>query len=199
MSPGNSYFKEEVVKQLLQQVVEKYGKTSVLIPDIPAVSTYIALGYPENRARRDKALPQGNALRNKVFRATIGHKYSSEVVKVISWAEDIENNSEYKEKYKKIRNLYDSNEAFREAAHAATKEVLDGGKSIVDMEKAIKIAVHYLLSEFAFMEFAPSYLGAEKVMYIYHRNWPVYERYIAGEFDGASRGYLGFEIVRTDE
>lgn len=71
MSPGNSYFKDEVVKDLLKEVVEKYGKAAILIADIPAVSTYIALGYPKNRAWRDKALPQGNNLRNKVQRAMI--------------------------------------------------------------------------------------------------------------------------------
>ena len=47
MSPGNSYFKDEVVKELLKKVVEQYGKAVVMIADIPAISTYVALGYPE--------------------------------------------------------------------------------------------------------------------------------------------------------
>lgn len=195
MSPGNSHFKDEVVKQLLKKVVDRYGKTSVLIPDIPAISTYIALGYAENRARRDKALPQGNNLRNKVARSMVELNYTPDHVKIIPWLEEVENNTEYNQQYEKIRNLYSNNDTFREAAHVATRDVLDKGKPMKDMEKSVKVAVHYLLSEIAFMEFARSYLQAKKVVYIYHRNWPVYEKYISGEFDSLPKAHLGFEII----
>ena len=100
MSPGNSYFKDEVVTELLKKVVEKYGNTGILIADIPAISTYIALGYPENRARRDKALPQGNNLRNKVQRSMLELGYSADQVKIFDWESEVENNPRYQEKYK---------------------------------------------------------------------------------------------------
>lgn len=199
MSPGNSYFKDEMVLELLKRVVEKYGKTAVLIADIPAISTYIALGYPENRARRDKALPQGNNLRNKVQRAMTELGYTNEQVKVIDWEIEIEKNPSYQEKYKQVLELYNSNKAFEEAANNATKGVLEySDKQISDVISAVKIAVHYLLSEFAFMEFAPDYLQSKKVTYIYHKNWPVYESYRMGEFDRKVRDYLGSEIVTTE-
>jgi len=198
MSPGNSYFRDEVVKELLQKVLEKYGKAAVMIADIPAISTYIALGYPENRARRDKALPQGNALKNKVRRATQELNYSDNQVKIIDWGTEIDTNSEYQKKYQEVTELYKTNKKFHEAANLATKSALKySEKQILDIESASKIAVHYLLSEFAFMEFAPKYLEADKVTYIYHKEWSVYESYILGEFDEKKRGYLGFEIVTT--
>ena len=198
MSPGNSYFKDEVVKELVKKVIEKYGKTAVLVADIPAISTYIALCYPENRARRDKALSQGNALRNKVRRVMEKLNYSESQVKIIDWETDIETNSEYKKKYEEVSNLYKTNQEFQEAANDATKSVLEHSEKIIpNTESALKIAVHYLLSEFAFMEFAPDYLNTNKVTYIYHKKWPVYESYIAGEFDGKKRVYLGSETVTT--
>jgi cyclo(L-tyrosyl-L-tyrosyl) synthase len=198
MSPGNSYFKDEVVKELLKKVIEKYGKTAVLIADIPAISTYIALGYPENRARRDKALPQGNNLRNKVQRAMGELGYSPQQVKVIDWEKDIEGNPSYQEKYRKVLELYHKNKGFQESANEATKGVLEySEKNIPDIVDSIKIAVHYLLSEFAFMEFAPEFLKADKVTYIYHKKWPVYESYIAGEFDNQPKEYLGSETITT--
>ncbi len=198
MSPGNSYFKDEVVKELLKKVIGQYEKTAILIADIPAISTYIALGYPENRARRDKALPQGNNLRNKVLRAMNELGYSSEQVNVVDWEKDIQENAAYKQKHNEILNLYNSNTAFQQAVNSATNEVLKySDKEIPDLNAAIKIAVHYLLSEFAFLEFAPQFLNTENVVYIYHRNWPVYEKYIAGEFDGNQRTHLQFHIVTT--
>lgn len=200
MSPGNSYFKDDVVLELLKKVVEKYGKAAILIADIPAISTYIALGYPENRARRDKALPQGNNLRNKVQRAMTELGYSTDQIKIIDWESEIESNPTYQEKYKEVLELYSTNKSFQDAANNATKSVLEySDKPIAEVEPAVKIAVHYLLSEFAFMEFAPQYLSAKKVTYIYHKNWPVYESYRTGEFDHKARDYLGSETVTVKD
>lgn len=198
MSPGNSYFKDEIVERLLRKVVDEFGKTAVLVADIPAISTYVALGYPENRARRDKALPQGNGLRNKVTKAMSVLGLSAEQVKVINWSAEIENNLDYKEKLDKVRRLFDSNSLFHEAANNATKEVLEySGKLNSDTDSAVKIAVHYLLSELAFLEFAPKYLGVSRVTYIYHKDWPVYSSYIKGEFDGVTRPHLNFSIIKV--
>jgi cyclo(L-tyrosyl-L-tyrosyl) synthase len=194
MSPGNSYFKDDVVKSLLEKVIEKYGKTAILIPDIPAISTYIALGYPENRARRDKALPQGNNLRSKVLRAMAELGYTSDIVRVIDWSLEIKDNTFYQEKYLQVLNLYNSNNAFQEEVNNTTRNVLTVSDSEPDIS-LVKIAAHYLLSEFAFMEFSLQLLKSENVTYIYHKEWPVYEKYIAGEFDGVIREYLGFEII----
>src|SRR3989338_3558291 len=98
MSPGNSYFKDEEVKYLLQVIVERFGHVAVLIADVPAISTYMAFGYPENRARRDKAIPQGNALKNRVRKVMKELRYSEQVVKIFDWQEEVENNPLYKEK-----------------------------------------------------------------------------------------------------
>jgi len=199
MSPGNSYFKDEVVKKLLQKVIEKFGKTAILIADIPAISTYIALGYPENRAWRDKALPQGNNLRNKVERAMSDLAYSTNQVKIIDWKNEVESNSVYKEKYQKVLELYQTNSTFQLSVDDTTREVLEySEKEIPDLNSAIKIAANYLLSEISFMEFAPEYLKSDKVTYIYHRNWPIYEKYITGGFDNVPRHSLGFEIITTE-
>lgn len=198
MSPGNSYFKDEEVSYLLKTIVERFGRVAILIADIPAISTYIALGYPENRARRDKALPRGNALKNRVVKAMAKLGYSDKVVKIFNWKKEIEQNSLYQEQYKNISNLYKENEKFRAAANAATRLVLEGsGRTFDDMEKSVEIAVHYLLSELSFLEFAPSFLGVEKVIYAYHKNWEVYEEYIAGKFDGRVKPYLDFLLLEN--
>lgn len=197
MSPGNGYFKEPVIKELLQKVIERYGKTAILIADVPAVSTYMALGYPENRARRDKAIPQGNALKNKVS------KLESELglqgkIKIVDWANEIENDTIYQDYYQKIKTLSEENENFRVAVNDATRKVLEySEKKIENILTAVDIASHYLLAELAFMEFAPTFFEVPSVTYIYHKDWPVYESYIKGEFDGAVRSSLGFEIVTT--
>lgn len=115
---------------------------------------------------------------------------------MVNWESDIENNENYQNRYKNILELYTTNKQFKDAANNTTKEVLSSSsKDITNIESVIEIGVHYLLSEFAFMEFATTFLKAEKITYIYHKNWPVYESYIEGKFDSNKRNYLGFEII----
>lgn len=198
MSPGNSYFKDDEIKYLLKTTVERYGRVAVMIADVPAISTYIALGYPENRARRDKAIPQGNLLKNRTERAMVQLGYTSDQVKVIHWENEVEPNEEYKKSYARVRDLYDSNTQFQNDANETTTAVLLGSKKeIADVSTATKIAVHYLLSEFAFLEFAPKFLSTDKATYVYHKNWSVYENYIAGKYDGAQKDYIDFFLMEN--
>lgn len=198
MSPGNSYFKDEEVIYLLKTVVERFGRVAILIADIPAISTYVAFGYSENRARRDKAIPRGNALRNRVIKAMSRLGYSEDAVKILDWRREIGNKKSYKEKYARICSLYGNNRDFHEIASSTTRRVLEGSKrGIKDIEKAVGIAVHYLLSELAFLEFAPAYLGVEKAVYVYHKNWEVYEDYIAGKYDNAVKPHLDFLLIEN--
>ena len=199
VSPGNSYFKYDVIKKLLQKVVEKYGKVIIFVADVPAIFTYLAMGYSENVARRDKAIPKGNNLKNKFRKAAEENGYSTEQVKIINWKDDIEGNSKYKEEYNKIISLYKNNPVFQEEADSTTRLVLSNIiKSESKLKEAIKIAVNYLLSELAFMEFICKYLGINKAIYIYHKHWKVYEDYIAGKFDDNPKVHLGFEIIDVD-
>jgi len=195
MSPGNSYFKDGVVKELLKIVVEKYGKAAVFVADIPAIHTYVALGYPENRARRDKALPQGNALKNRVKRAMEELGYNESQVKIIDWESEVKNNTDFIQKYEEVIKLYSENKEFERAANETTRTVLEKTAESMVSYEVVRIGVHYLLNELAFLEFVPQFLESQKVIYIYHKPWPVYDSYRKGEFDGKPRTYLDFEIV----
>jgi tRNA-dependent cyclodipeptide synthase len=158
----------------------------------------VALGYPENRARRDKALPQGNLLKNRTERAMVQLGYTGDQVRIIDWEKEVEPNESYKKSYQHIHDLYESNEQFQHDADETTKGVITGSKKeIADVTAATKIAVHYLLSEFAFLDFAPEFLGAAKVVYMYHKNWSVYESYIAGKYDGKSKEAVNFMLLEN--
>lgn len=197
MSPGNSYFKENKIEFLLNKALSKYDQVAVMIADIPAISTYVALGYPKNRARTDKAVRSSNQLKNRVRNVMENNSILEDKVKIVDWEKDVENNESYQQKYQNVKKLYDSNKDFQEACNQTTQTVLEfSRKQIENMDEAIKIAVHYLLSEFAFLEFAPEYFNQGHITYIYHNNWPVYENYVAGVYDEKDRrDYLGFQLL----
>ena len=198
MSPGNSYFKDAEIAFLLKTVVEKFGRVAILIADVPAISTYIALGYPENRARRDKAIPKGNALKNRVRKEMEKLGYSESDVTIVDWELQVAGDARYDKRYREVRNLYESNPSFCDDADSTTRSVLQSSfRKIPDIEAATKIATHYLLSEIAFLEFAPELFGVQKATYVYHRNWPIYEQYIAGKFDQVVRPYLDFLLIEN--
>ncbi len=195
MSPGNSYFGQDSIRKLLRKGLEEYPRIGVLIPDIPAISTYVALGYPENRARTDKAIAQGNALKNKVRKAIESDGLDTSRIRIFDWDKDgIEDNEEYRTQFQFIRNLYETNSQFKKDSNAATAEVLNDNpfRKISIGEKEIQKGVHYLLSEFAFMLFLPQYLNEESVGYIYHKPWPVFEALIAGNYTASPMERVSF-------
>lgn len=195
MSPGNSYFKDDAVRHLLREIVGSFGRAAVFVPDIPAIATYRALGYPENRARA-KAVLKGNSLKNRVQRICGELDIPASSLLVIDWQADVENDPVYIRQYELVRGMYESNVAFATAADAATAGVLEGaGQPSEGLKEATATAVHYLLSELAFLEFSPRFFGVDSVAYVYHRPWPVYEEYIAGKFDGQVRDGLSFYLL----
>jgi cyclo(L-tyrosyl-L-tyrosyl) synthase len=195
MSPGNSYFTDENIKSLIEIVIGKFNKAIVFIPDIPSIATYVALGYPENIARREKSLPKGNNLKNKSLRA-IKALNCEDKVRIINWVLDVQNNPAYKQFYNNVTLLYQSNELFHKDCNKATAGVLESAqKKIESLDHAVNVGVTYLLHELAFMEFAPKFLNSNMVVSIYHKPWPVYQSYISGKYDGLVRQNLGFEIV----
>ena len=197
MSPGNSYFKDAEVRYLLEKTVERFGRTAILIADIPAISTYVAYGYSEHKAR-EKAILKSNNLKNRTRRIQKELGFSDEQVKIIDWGKEVMNNPDYQKNFVSVETLYKNNLAFRADADATTRQVIENSEhSIENIEQATKIAVHYLLSELAFLEFAPKYSESENVVYIYHKNWPIYENYIAGKFDKIPKLYLDFLLLEN--
>lgn len=201
MSPGNSYFNKENITYLLKELLKEDPSVLIMIADIPAISTYIALGYPKNRARTDKAIRNSNNIKNRIRTVLTENQIASDKVRIIDWGEEVEKEAEYKDTYKEVRNLYDTNTGFREACNRTTQSVLEySGRHIYDMEKSVSIAVHYLLSEIAFLECAPNFLGKKHITYVYHDKWPLYENYISGLYDKKDRReYLGFRKLRNPE
>ena len=64
-------------------------------------------------------------------------------------------------------------------------------------DESVKQAVHYLLSEIAFLEYAPSFFSTDKVWYLYHKNRDVFEYYIAGKYDGEVKPYMDFVLLEA--
>ncbi len=201
MSPGNSYFKDIEVRFLLEESIRRFGSCAVMVADVPAIATYIALGYAHNKAR-NKAIPKGNNLKNRTRRLAQSLGYNEEQVRIVDWAEEVETNEDYRGHYQNILEKYNSLPQFCESVRKTCREVLQNSNSngdghLNDLDLAVEGASHYLLSELAFMEFAPQFFNCQRVCYLYHRNWHVYEDYISGRYDKLPKPYLDFLLLEA--
>lgn len=195
MSPGNSYFQPEIITKLIQKVLDKYGYAVIVVPGIPAISTYEAMGYSLSKART-KAVLKGNNLKNKSKRSIKECSISNDLIYIINWQEDVQIHPLYLESYSNVVNLFENNKKFRNEILNTTRSVLEGsGKDILDMEKSLLKGSEYILAEFAFLEICPKLFGSDEARFVYHRDWPAYENYITGALDGIERNYLSFEKI----
>ncbi len=193
MSLGNSYFNRPTIDELLYFCATSFCSLSVMIPDLPAEHTYKALGYSAEQAQR-KARLGGNTLRNHCQ----GEVQLYDNISIFDWQRDVESHGEYCHQLETLRLLYNSNPNFKENVQSATAGVVQRKlKKERKIEDAIEEGIHYLLKELAFLSVAPSVLGVERIGYVYHQQWKIYEDFVDGKFNGIKRNDLGFIIVNS--
>jgi cyclo(L-tyrosyl-L-tyrosyl) synthase len=192
MSPGNSYFRRERIDELLNYCSRVFDHVKIMIADKPMEHTYNAMGYsPENASRRARL--NGNTLRNHSQRSIdtiLGD------VTLVTWKDEIRSHESYRGELSRVLKLYGENDEFRQGVRETTRTVLEGKlKQGVEIEKAINEGVHYLLQELAFLSASPKIFGIDRLVYVYHNRWRVYEQFVDGTFDGQKRSDLGFVVV----
>lgn len=196
MSPGNGYFKQDVIDKILNYSLANYRDIGIFVPDVPAISTYVALGYPENVAKGKKAIPQGNNFKNKVLHSIERNNLDSQRITIFDWQkEGIEDNSSYRTHYAYLKNLYSTNTEFEKDINEATEQVLMHNpfkKKEIELAD-IRTGTHYIISEFAFMLFlSTSKTNYKFIIYGYHKPWPVWQSFISGVYDGVEKSSLEF-------
>lgn len=214
ISPRNSYFTKANIAFALRALLQEKTSVLVFVPDIPDIHNYLAYGYEEERARK-KAASLGRSFRNAVHEICSDGNYSCAdnghtlaQVRINDWQNEVENNFLYKENLSKIEALYQSNAAFRHdvreaALHSIQSRVtydpsLQSYFDKTGIEKGVDQAVHYVLSELAFLDVAPALFSSEHTDYIYHHEWPIYENFISGKYD-APRPRLGFRVISNEQ
>ena len=178
----------------------------LFIPDKISEHNYRAVGSknPEKSARI-----KANRLRNKCNEAIKNSGLLDTSYSYVRWMDEIETCPKYIEAYRHIQDLYQENEEFRceirEATEAALRCLKNGreksdegsnkenepSQSTFNLEEGEK----YLLKELAFFEAVPCvYESCQEFVFMYHRSWPVLEKFIDGCYDGIARPSLGFVV-----
>lgn len=164
-----------------------------MVADIPAVNTYLAMWYNPSKAK-SKARLKGNNLKNRTVRVLDEMGIDSSRVVIIDRETEVQTAPEYVKSLLDIKALYETNTKFHDAVFETSKSVLHG-TWIETNQEWIEKATEYLLAELAYLSIAPSLLWSDEVTYVYHKNRPVYEQWIAWKYDGQSKSSLNFTLI----
>jgi tRNA-dependent cyclodipeptide synthase len=134
----------------MRETLRKYGKAVVMVADVPAVSTYLAMGYTPSKAK-SKARLKGNSLKNRTSRVLDEMGIDSSMVTIIDWANEVETSKFYIQSLIEVKDLYANNSAFHKIVFETSGSVLHGSKVDITDEN-IEQATEYLLAELAFIQ-----------------------------------------------
>ena len=68
----------------------------------------------------------------------------------------------------------------------------------LEEDGSVQEGVFYLLKELAFIISSKEMFGTNEITVIYHHSWPVYEKFVNGEYDGEAKKGLGLAIINYD-
>ena len=195
MSPWNSYFKDKEVAFLLRETIKQYGEAVIMVADVPATHTYLAMGYTLAKAQR-KARLKGNNLKNRTRKIIEYCWINPSLITIIDREEDVESNPIYQRYRIQIQELYSSHRQFHCSIDTTSEWVLQNSWKKY-WKNEIALATRYILSEIAFLEASPELLWAKQSIYIYHKPWRIYEDYIAWIFDWTPKLYLDYKLLEA--
>jgi cyclo(L-tyrosyl-L-tyrosyl) synthase len=168
VSPFNSFFSESLLGNLLSWGLKSFNDMHVFIPTKISTYTFLALGYPENRARI-KTKKQDSYLTNKVLRAFMSHGFSeSEARARIVSLDDLNTNEEYLKIYKRCQDAFEHNLTFRNGCLSTSKWILSDKEKVNSIsEDSLNIAVQYFLAELPLFLDTPKILNISSSFFVY--------------------------------
>jgi len=199
ISVGNSFFSYTNLYNSIKTAIAHFSRVIIVIFDLPAISTYVALGYPVNIARKDKVFQKSNSLRNKIIKILNEFNCDPLKIRLLSWKDEVDSNELYHNYYQMMVKKTQKHKLLFQNIYETTQSVLiSSKKTIQNLDKATHIAMHYLISELAFFEFTIEYFHIKKSVCLYHRPWPIFQNYVAGILDGEFKDHLGFYLISSD-
>lgn len=187
VSMGNKYFKPRTVDLLVTEAHADFSHVGFMLPDVPSVKTLVAKGEPEMLAEKKSRL----AFNNIATKVRMKAAECLSATRILRWKSEtpVEESPLYHLSQDDVKQLFQTNEAFRREILSATRSVLqnhygEGWKKKDSLErgKLLSIGKDFLLMEIACILSAHEILGSQICLYIYHKPMPVLQKLLDGHF-----------------
>lgn len=162
ISPFNSYFDEQRIRQLLEFCGRGGRAVFLFIPDEVTRYTLEAKGYETSRAVQ-KMKRQIQYLRNKIVRAANGS------VPIVFDCAELSKRDEYVRRHLALQRRFEIDPPFRQGCLDTTRWVLAATPNDQVDERAALLGVRYLLAELPMFLHAPEIIGRKEVVFVYHQ------------------------------
>jgi cyclo(L-tyrosyl-L-tyrosyl) synthase len=194
VSPGNSYFSEERLTELLGWANTAFSRVDTIIPDTALAHTYRALGESSQRAWT-KAQSKTRRLQRRIARAwaTLGLSEGQQRSFTLS---EVNNHPRYQALLSRTQQAVaeqpDVRTVFLAASEQALRTHLAG---TLPTTQQVCEAAQYLIAEIPMCADTPGILGVPSSVNIYHQMIPVIPALFEGEWLPVSP-HQAFAIVR---
>ncbi|MBX9387217.1 tRNA-dependent cyclodipeptide synthase [Streptomonospora nanhaiensis] len=195
VSPGNSYFRTELMAELLRWLCAEFARVDVVVPDSALAHTFRALGYDDRRAEK-KARGETNVLRNRVARAweSSGGPRKDDGLHRMS---DLADNAVYRERLAECEQALEADDLLWETCAEMSGAVLLGrGYDGPLTPDRVERAMRYLIAELPFFLASADVFGAPSSLNFYHQRLPLAELVFAGKSVLQAPPWQGYATIR---
>jgi len=197
VSPGNGYFSKDRLEVILLGMASYFEEVLVIVPDLPALHTYLALGYDEHHAM-EKVKKHKHEIERCYRRISeqMLLNFGKQNIKLLMWSSGFIQEECYQQAHSHVTEIYHSNSDFREVIFRNTERYLlarleeQNLQQLGGMKKVVEKASHYLIDEIAFHEVMHTILGTEPII-SYYRDLELATNYVNGNYGNPRNEHVG--------
>lgn len=186
----NSYFTEDRITRLLQDVASPGRKIYLVIVDLPVAHNLRAIGKDDSYIERKIPNRSNNAV-NRCRRAV---ETSGVEAAILNW-QDIASSSVYTEGVERFRKLYEEDAQFHLEAREVTSGVLFNKLGVRADEQQVDVAVSFVLEELAFFWWGDEILGEDNLVNAYHSEMKILSDLIRGAYNIEARPQISHRVI----
>lgn len=190
ISPGNGFFSEENLLEILLYICSIAPKVYIVVPDAPHIHNFIGMGYAPNKAeKKTKKENKQTVSRLQKTIDVLKTAYNVSNFAIIDWQSEIENHPVYQKNYRLILDEYHNNSDFQHDINTLSYQYLQSRTQNRTIEQiVVKEGVKYYLKELALFSAMPHLFGESPIVG-YYKQWKEGLRYIKALFDGFSEDF----------
>jgi cyclo(L-tyrosyl-L-tyrosyl) synthase len=198
ISPFNSYFSEERIRELARWGRREFKSMHFFVPDLPAVYTLQAQGYALDKAEW-KARRQAQYLKNKIRRALESISISNEEISemILDWERLIASPS-YTSLLNEVTELFETDPAFQTKCLEASRWVMN--QKISDeselTDEVLRLAVKYFLCEIPLFADTAGIIEKNTSVFCYHQRVEFLEEFYRGALSYKPQLRQGFIVLK---
>jgi cyclo(L-tyrosyl-L-tyrosyl) synthase len=197
VSPGNGYFNKERLEVILMGMANYFEEVVIIVPDLPALHTYKALGYDEHHAlERIKKHRQEIGRCHRRVSEQLLLNFGKDNIRFTTWSDSLVEEKCYQQALDQAMEIYRNNCEFSESTLRNTERYILARLEEQDVQqlggvgKVVEEAAHYLIEEMAFFAMFHMILNKEPVV-SYYRDLELASNYVNGKYGNPPNKHIG--------